>query len=137
MAFGRFGSTTVLIIEDDDFARQVIGRLLDNLGVAEVIDVASGAEAFEHLGDDELSIDLIICDIEMPAMTGWEFVHNLRVGEVPRYRDVPILMLTAADTPKNVRRGKYTKVEAFLVKPPELEILRSQMSAALGLGFGV
>ena len=76
MAFGRFGSTTVLIIEDDDFARQVIGRLLDNLGVAEVIDVAIGAEAFEHLGDDELSIDLIICDIEMPANTA----HGLLIA---------------------------------------------------------
>ncbi|MFP6744367.1 MAG: response regulator, partial [Alphaproteobacteria bacterium] len=115
-------------------ARQVIGRLLDNLGVAEVIDVASGAGAFEHLSDNDSSIDLIICDIEMLAMTGWEFVYSLRVGEVPRYKDIPVLMLTAADTPKNVRRGKYSKVDAFLVKPPELDSLRSQMSAALGLG---
>ncbi len=137
MALGRFGSTNVLIIEDDDFARQVSRRLLDNLGVAEVIDVASGAGAFEHLSDDDSSIDLIICDIEMPAMTGWEFIYSLRVGEVLRYKDIPVLMLTAADTPKNVRRGNYNKVDAFLVKPPELNSLRSQMSAALGLGHGV
>ncbi len=91
--------------------------------------------AIEHLNDEKSSIDLIICDIEMPGMDGWEFVHKLRFGDVPRYKNVPILMLTGVDTPKNIRRGKYHKIDAFLLKPPDVNVVRKHMLQALGSGM--
>lgn len=135
MANGEFGSTNVLVLEDEPFLQKMAARILDKLGVANVVVAGTGAEAIEHLNDEKSSIDLILCDIELPGMDGWEFVHMLRFGEVPRYKNVPVLMLTGVDTPKNIRRGKYHKIDAFLVKPPDLDTLRKHMLKALGLGI--
>ena len=44
-------------------------------------------------------------------------------------------MLTGVDTPKNIRRGKYHKINAFLVKPPDVDVLRKHMLQALGPGM--
>ena len=136
VAIGRFGSTSVLVLEDEEFLQQMVARILDTMGVANVVVAGNGVEAIEHLNDEKSSIDLIICDIEMPGMDGWEFVHKLRFGDVPRYKKVPILMLTGVDTPKNIRRGKYHKIDAFLVKPPDIDVLRKHMLQALGFGMG-
>ena len=135
MANEPLSSTSVLIVEDEKFSQRLVVRILDAIGVADVVVAESGAEAIEQLNDEESSIDLIICDIEMPDMDGWELVHIIRFGEVPQYKNVPILMLTGVNTPKNVRRGKYNKVNAFLVKPPDMETLRNHMLEALGLSM--
>ena len=134
VAGGEFSSINVLVLEDEPFLQKMVARILDKMGIANVVVAGDGTEAIEHLNDENSSIDLILCDIEMPGMDGWQFVHTLRFGEVPRYKNVPILMLTGADTPKNVRRGTYHKIDAFLVKPLDPDTLRTHMLQSLGLG---
>ena len=77
-------------------------------------------------------IDIVICDIEMPGMDGFEFTRSVRSGTLPKYKSLPILMLTAVDSDENVRRGKIHKIDAFLIKPPTEEMLRNNMIQALG-----
>ncbi len=134
MAIGRLSSVNVLVVEDEKFSQQFVTRILDSIGVASIVVAESGAKAIEHLNDEKSSIDLIICDIEMPGMDGFEFVRRLRYGDVSKYKDVPILMLTGVDTPRNVRRGRYHKIAGFLVKWPAEDTLRKHMLDALGLG---
>ena len=133
MAVGRLGSINVLVVEDDAFVQKVISKILDYIGVASVVVTESGEEALEHLGTAASSIDIVICDIEMPGINGFEFTRRLRSGNLKRYKTVPILMLTAVDTDKNVRRGEIYKIDAFLVKPPTEEMLRNNMIQAPGL----
>ncbi len=134
MANDPLSSTSVLLVEDEKFSQRFVARILDKIAIAGGVVAGNGAAEIEHLNDEKSSIELIICDIEMPGMDGWEFVHIIRFGEVPQYKNVPILMLTGADTQKNVRRGKYHKVNAFLVKPPDVDTLRNRMLEALGVG---
>lgn len=136
MVIGMLGKVNVLVVEDDTFVQKVISKILDNINVASVVVAGSGEEAFKHLGDADSSIDIVICDIEMPGMNGFEFTRRVRSGEVQKYKDVPILMLTAVDSDQNVRRGRFNKIDAFLIKPPTEEMLRGSMIRALGSSLG-
>ena len=135
MAIIKLKSVNVLVVEDDAFVQKVLSRILDYIGVASVVVTGSGEEALKHLAhaDPETPpIDIVICDIEMPGMNGFEFTRSVRYGTLPQYKDVPILMLTAVDSEENVRRGQVHKIDAFLIKPPTEEMLRNNMIQALG-----
>ena len=136
MAKGLLSSVNVLVVEDDELVREAVADMLEGIGVGGVVAVESGAKAMEHLSDEESSIDLVICDIVMPEMDGFEFVRRVRYGDVPRYKDIPILMLTGANKPEYVQRGKYHRIQAFLLKPPDPLMLRTHMLRALGRGAG-
>ena len=51
-------------------------------------------------------------------MSGYEFVRMLRYGTVPRLKDLPVLMLTGHDTPKNLRHTRTHRIDGFLLQPP-------------------
>ena len=136
MSKGILSSVTVLVVEDEELVRQAIADMLEGIGVGSVVAVESGATAIEHLSDEESSIDLVICDIVMPEMDGFEFVRHVRYGDVPRYKDIPILVLTGANKPEYAQRGKYYRIQAFLLKPPDPLMLRRHMLRALGRDAG-
>lgn len=128
-----FGSTSVLVVEDEAFSLRFVTRILEALGVASVVGASNGEEALELLENSETPIDLVISDIEMPEMDGFELVRRIRYGTVPQYKDVPILMLTGQDTDENVKKGRFHKIDGFIIKPPKADIMAIHMKKALGL----
>ena len=86
---------TILYIEDNPENRLLVRRILEAEGytVIEAEDASSGLEAAQHA-----SPDLILLDINLPEMDGYEFTARLR--ETPGLRDIPIVALTA-----NVMKG--------------------------------
>ena len=66
-------------------------------------------------------------------MDGYEFVRHIRVGDVPAYKAIPIIMLTGQDNDKNVRRAQIYKIDGFIVKPAEAKLLKQRIGQALGL----
>ena len=96
-----FQSVTVLVVEDEGFSLRFVSRILQALGVAGVIGAGNGCAALELLKNSETPIDLVISDIEMPEMDDFELARRIRYGTVPKYKDVPILMLTGQDTSYN------------------------------------
>ena len=67
----------------------------------------------------------------MPEMSGYEFVCRLRYGTPPGYKDLPVLMLTGHETPKNLSRSRTRKIDGFLVKRATAEALRRSILDAL------
>ena len=99
-----FDSIKVMVIDDDDMLSQTaIVRIVENLGASVELVAQNGREALELLQESEVSVHLIICDIEMPEMDGFEFARRLRYGTIPERKDIPILMLTGHDSDENVR----------------------------------
>ncbi|MBF0251685.1 MAG: response regulator, partial [Alphaproteobacteria bacterium] len=84
---------TILIVDDDAFLRAMLERLLGQLKARAVVSAETGERALELLETHPDTIDLMICDIEMPGMTGFELARKVRYGVVERYRHPPILML--------------------------------------------
>jgi CheY-like chemotaxis protein len=95
-----FKSVNVLVVEDEEFSARFVTRILEELGVGRVATAGNGAEALEKLAAEPKNIDLVICDIEMPEMDGYEFVRRARYGTVSEYKKLPILILTGQDTEK-------------------------------------
>lgn len=74
----NFSDMTVLIVEDDGFQRKVLVGMLSSLGVASILVAENGRQALEIIhGADAKSIDVAICDLNMPEMDGMEFVRRL------------------------------------------------------------
>ncbi|MGC9346601.1 MAG: response regulator [Anaerolineae bacterium] len=104
----------ILIVEDNLNNFVLMTRLLAYLGVKKCEWKASGwkvLEFAETLGD----ISLILMDIALPDADGFESLDSLRADE--RFRDVPIVAVTADVSPANYSRAKETGFDGFIGKP--------------------
>jgi len=119
-------SLRVLVVDDDDLSRRLAVQVLNNLGIGNAIAVESGARALELMAASQ-PLDLVISDIEMPEMEGFELARRIRYGTVPHRKDVPILMLTGHDTEENIRKGLIHRIQGFIVKPPSADVLKKHI----------
>ena len=100
----------ILIAEDDRELRQLFSHVLTKHGYT-VTGVSNGQQAMDTMDTDYF--DLIITDIMMPVMDGYEFVRQLRdVGNT-----TPVLMITARDAFDDMRMGFQSGVDDYMVKP--------------------
>ena len=121
----------VLIVDDSEHSRILIEGLLDSIGIARSYSAEGGEEALALLAQEDTEIDLILCDIEMPDMGGFELVRRVRRGEVSDRKDLPILILTAHHTVANLQRYDYSLVSAFIPKTHMAEHLEAQIRRAM------
>ena len=114
----------ILIAEDDRELCQLFHRVLSNNGY-QTICVYDGKQALDVL--DREYIDLIISDIMMPNMDGYELVSSLRdSGNV-----IPVLMITAKDTFYDMQRGFSSGTDDYMVKPIDVNEMVLRVGALL------
>lgn len=102
----------ILVIDDDAHTRRYLSTILTHAGFAPHT-AADAAEALELL--KTVSIDLVILDIMMPGMDGYEFASMLRGC---RYH-LPILMLSARHLPENIKQGFRSGTDDYMTKPAD------------------
>ena len=111
----------VMVVDDSLTMRKVTGRILERHNF-EVSVARDGVEALERL--EERVPDLMLLDIEMPRMDGYELATAMRAD--PRYRDVPIVMITSRSGEKHRQRAFEIGVQRYLGKPyQELDLMRN------------
>ena len=106
----------ILIVEDDKELSLLFQKVLEKSGY-QVKSASDGAQALEVL--DREYIDLIISDIMMPVMDGYELVSELRSAGY----QIPVLMITAKSSFDDMRQGFLSGSDAYLTKPFEIEML--------------
>lgn len=109
---------TILIVDDDLGIRTSIGDYLEMAGYS-VISAANGQEALPLV--DEYQPQLIITDVIMPQMDGYELVQ--RVRQRPVFRLLPVIFLTARNQMEERIRGYQVGADLYMPKPFELEEL--------------
>ncbi len=115
------GPPLVLIVDDSLTVRKITSRLLAREGFA-VATAKDGIDALQLIG--EQAPDVILVDIEMPRMDGFEFTKTLK-GE-RRHADIPIIMITSRTAEKHRNRAKELGVNVYLGKPyQEEELLKN------------
>jgi DNA-binding response OmpR family regulator len=102
----------VLVVDDDKHAVEILYRLLEKDGF-EVLRAQSGTEALAIATKEQ--IDVILLDVMMPQMNGFEVCEKLRNDT--RTRDVPVILLTAKDDMETRVVGMKLGVSEFLTKP--------------------
>ena len=119
--------TVALVVDDEPFSLNIVTRVLGKLGITDVTTAENGVAALEILKAAEKPFDVVISDIEMPEMNGFELARKIRWGAAPAFKEIPILMLTGQDTEENVQKGRIHKIEGFIVKPPKADVLASYL----------
>ena len=114
----------ILIVEDDCELRQLFSHVLIKNGYG-VKGVSNGQEALDAL--DAEYFDMIISDIMMPVMDGYEFVRQLREAG----NNTPVLMITAKDTFDDMRLGFLSGTDDYMVKPVNVNEMVLRVGALL------
>lgn len=111
----------ILIIEDDELLRNNTAELLELSGY-EVITASNGEEGIGQAKQE--APDLIICDIMMPKMDGYQVLESMMGDEKTRY--IPFIFLTAKTEHKEIRKGMDMGADDYLTKPfDEADLLNS------------
>ncbi len=116
---------TILVVDDSLVMRKVILRMLRECGFDfQALEADGGHEALVQLAVH--SVDLILCDWNMPSMNGLQLV------EVVRKRDpeatIPIIMITTQTNSAKVQQAILAGVQNYLIKPFTPEMLRSKLT---------
>jgi len=127
---GTLEDKRILVVDDDASMRLLIRRMLARMGIANVVEAASGAEALQLLAT--APVDLVMCDWNMPAMSGMELFARAR----PLKPDLLFLMLTGRADAESHAAARKAGVAAFMVKPISAADLKSQLSHLLGARLG-
>lgn len=113
----------ILIVDDDPYIRELAHVFLKNEGF-DVHEASDGLEALAKL--ETITVDMVILDIMMPRMDGWELCRQLR-----EYYDIPLLMLTAKGETSDKIQGFQLGTDDYLVKPFEPLELVARVKALL------
>ncbi len=126
----NLAGSKALIVDDDVRNLFALTGLLENCGMT-VVTAESGEEAIACL-DDAASIDIVLMDIMMPQMDGYETMRRIR--DNPRFRDLPIIALTAKAMKGDQEKCLQAGASAYASKPVDSEELLNQLRALLRHG---
>lgn len=116
----EYSKYAILVVEDSEINRYLLKHILDE-EFETVLQASSAAQALDILKEN--SVDLILMDVMMGDMTGFELTEKLKMTE--QYRDIPVLFLTSLDSPEDIVKGFDVGGVDYITKPfNRLELLR-------------
>jgi len=123
-------SGRILVVDDTAFNRQLLTRLLRTIG-HEPLEAADGRAALELLRDPDIApVDVVLLDIVMPEMDGYETLAALKAD--PALRDLPVIVISGVDELDSVVRCIEMGAADYLPKTVDPAILRARIAASLG-----
>jgi len=114
---------TLLIVDDDIFLVDIMAFTLKQSGF-EIIKAHNGQEAIDIINKEH--IDLVLTDIMMPVMDGFELTENLRKNDTTK--NIPIIFLTAKSNVEDKNKGFNIGINDYVVKPFNLKDLVSRIN---------
>jgi len=124
---------TALVVDDSISVRRSVANLMKSAGW-KVITARDGLEGLEHLQDPANRLDLVLMDIEMPRMDGYELATRMRSS--PEYDHIPAIMLTSRAGEKHRAKAAGIGVDGYLVKPCPDDVLLEEVARCMAAGRG-
>ncbi len=118
--------TKILIAEDERDIRELVSFSLQ-FGGFTVVQAANGAEAVERAQAEKP--DLILMDVRMPKMTGYEACKQMK--QMPEIRDIPVVFLSAKGQEAEIQTGLEVGAEEYILKPFAPDELVKQVQVVL------
>jgi class 3 adenylate cyclase len=123
---GNSHAGDLLVVDDNRVNRLLLGRALEQLGHA-VTFAENGRQALDVLRQHR--VDLVLLDIEMPEMDGYQTLAALAAD--PRLREIPVVMMSSVEEVDSVARCIELGAEDYLFKPVNPVLLRARVGASL------
>lgn len=120
----KMDKTKILVVDDESRMRKLVKDFLVRQGYT-VLEAADGMEAMDYFYDDK-DIALVILDVMMPKMDGWQVCREIRM-----HSKVPIIMLTARSEERDELQGFDLGVDEYISKPFSPKILVARVEAIL------
>jgi two-component system chemotaxis sensor kinase CheA len=113
VASGQESQTSgkVLIAEDSITIRSMLRNIVENAGY-EVITAVDGRDAYNKVKSEQF--DVVVSDIEMPNMNGFELTRNIK--ENPATEEIPVILVTALESQSDMKKGMDAGADAYIVK---------------------
>ncbi len=109
----KLDDLSVLLVDDNKQALEILKMVLSGLGIHHIFTAKDGKAAQDFLGQTGQKVDFIICDWEMPRMTGLELLLQVRKVRP----DMPFMMVTGHAEAEFVKAAKEFGVNAYISKP--------------------
>ncbi len=103
----------VLVVDDQPEMVSMIRNMLSEIGIKRIFDASDGRKALAFVDSAFDAVDLIVCDWNMPGMSGVEFLRQIRTVDP----DMPFLMVTGRGDMDSVVEAKSSGVNGYIVKP--------------------
>ena len=121
----------LLIVDDSSVTRKVIKAAADVLDM-ETEEAQDGLEALEKLSALYKEIDLVLLDWNMPEMSGYDVLVEMKGSE--RYKEIPVMMVTTEGQKTSIVAAVRAGADNYLVKPFTVEELESKIIECIGEG---
>lgn len=129
MADVDFAKLKVLIVDDDQFYRGILKRLLFQAGVRMIAEAENGEAAIAAI--NRLKPDAVLCDIEMEPVNGIEVLQRVRSIDIKQIATTPIVMVTSHATSDLVKQAVQYQASGYLVKPVSLTDIQKRLTVAI------
>ena len=113
----------ILVVDDFSTMRRIIKKILTKLNISNILEAENGMQAWEILC--EHPVDLVICDWNMPGMTGMELLEKVR--EQSSLANLPFIMVTAESKTKVSLSEDQKKLTSYIAKPFKSEVLEEKL----------
>jgi len=116
----------IIVIEDDQDDQEILGEIFEKLGYEnKVVYFRDGNDALEFLNKTDIHPFLILSDINMPVINGFELRSKIYTNEQLQTKCIPYLFFTTTSNRKEVERAYGLSVQGFFVKPDSVQELES------------
>lgn len=120
----------ILVVDDEHFMRMLIIQALDSVGFSRVYEAESAEVAFREITDHG-PFDVVLSDIDMKPLNGFDLTKQIRTANTPQPHDTRIIFLTGLSDVATLSSASALDVQGFLVKPVSANILHDKIQDVL------
>ena len=117
----------ILVVDDHALTRAMVQSILKSAGFGEIIHADNGEMAIKRISEQH--IDLVVCDWNMPNVSGIDVLRFIRKNEA--YKTIPFIMLTAEAYRRNVKEALEAGVTDYVVKPFTPDVLLEKVEGVV------
>lgn len=121
----------VLVVDDEIFMRNLIKRLLEEINTGQVSSAGDGYKALSILKEAQPKVDVILLDIEMPRMDGFQFLERMQSDLIPSLSDTPVIIISGLSNKAAMDKARKLGVSLSLLKPITRQQLTTRINAAV------
>ena len=121
-------SIKILIAEDNPNLRQVLVNIIRKIGFDKILEAENGEIAWQFI--QRGGVNLVLTDWAMPELDGMQLLKKIRNSNAPT-RDIPFLMITAADTKNAIMSAGKSGVDAYVIKPFSVSTVVEKIKEAI------